>query len=59
KVRRRAKIVVFDDEELKDPSKQGKSMIEEIDQDAEVHLVTFTQVSTQGEAQCQESQPKD
>nr|GEY92975.1 hypothetical protein [Tanacetum cinerariifolium] len=36
-----------------------RSMIEEIDQDAEVHLVTPTLVSTQGEAQSQESQPKD
>nr|GFA01306.1 hypothetical protein [Tanacetum cinerariifolium] len=43
-VRRRAKIVAFDDEELEDPSKQGRSMIEEIDQDAKVHLVTPTQV---------------
>nr|GFA53012.1 hypothetical protein [Tanacetum cinerariifolium] len=32
-VRRRAKLVVSDDEELEDPSKQGRSMIEEIDQD--------------------------
>nr|GEU74705.1 ribonuclease H-like domain-containing protein [Tanacetum cinerariifolium] len=31
-----------------------RSMIEEIDQDAEVTLVTSTQVSTQGEAQSQE-----
>nr|GEW13624.1 reverse transcriptase domain-containing protein [Tanacetum cinerariifolium] len=43
-VRRRAKIVIYDDEELEDPSKQGRSMIEEIDQDAEVYLVTPTQV---------------
>ncbi|GJX08116.1 hypothetical protein Tco_0196048 [Tanacetum coccineum] len=41
--RRRAKIVVSDDEE-EDPSKQGKSMIEEIDQDEGVTLVTPTQV---------------
>nr|GEV02876.1 hypothetical protein [Tanacetum cinerariifolium] len=33
-VKRRAKIVVFDDEHLEDPSKQGRSMIEEINQDA-------------------------
>nr|GEX10901.1 hypothetical protein [Tanacetum cinerariifolium] len=39
-VKRRAKIVVSDDEELEDPSKQGRSMIEEIDQDTEVTLVT-------------------
>nr|GEW99577.1 hypothetical protein [Tanacetum cinerariifolium] len=42
-VRRRAKIVVSNDEELEDPSKQGRRKIEEIDQDAEVHLVTPTQ----------------
>nr|GEU81261.1 hypothetical protein [Tanacetum cinerariifolium] len=53
-VRRRAKIVVSEDEELKDPSKQERSMIEEIDQDAKVHLVTPTQVNTHGEAQSQE-----
>ncbi|GKD68017.1 hypothetical protein Tco_1322107 [Tanacetum coccineum] len=48
--RRRAKIVVSDDEEaLEDSSKQGR-MIEEIDQDAGVTLVT----PTQGE-----DQPKD
>nr|GEV62187.1 hypothetical protein [Tanacetum cinerariifolium] len=46
-VRRRAKIVVSDDEELEDPSKHGRSMIEEIDQDAEVHLVTLTQVTAE------------
>nr|GEY19638.1 putative ribonuclease H-like domain-containing protein [Tanacetum cinerariifolium] len=57
KARRQAKIVVFDDEkEFKDPSKQERSMIEEIDQDAKVTLVTPTQVSTQREAH---SQPKD
>nr|GFB41732.1 hypothetical protein [Tanacetum cinerariifolium] len=39
-VRKRAKTVVSDDEELDDPSKQGRSMIEEIDQDTEVTLVT-------------------
>nr|GEV27880.1 hypothetical protein [Tanacetum cinerariifolium] len=49
-VRRKAKIVVSDDEELEDPSKQGRSMIDEIDQDPKVYLVTPTQVSTQGEA---------
>ncbi|GKF03134.1 hypothetical protein Tco_0030057 [Tanacetum coccineum] len=51
--RRRAKIVVSDDEEdLKDSSKQGK-MIEEIDQDAGITLVTPTKDSSQ------EDQPKD
>ncbi|GKE30770.1 hypothetical protein Tco_1446154 [Tanacetum coccineum] len=40
--RKRAKIVVLDDEDdAKDPSKQGR-MIEEIDQDAGVTLVTPT-----------------
>ncbi|GJU35909.1 putative ribonuclease H-like domain-containing protein [Tanacetum coccineum] len=49
--RRRAKIVVSDDEEdLEDSSKQGR-MIEEIDQDARVTLVTPTH--------SQEDQPKD
>nr|GEW89127.1 hypothetical protein [Tanacetum cinerariifolium] len=38
-VRRRAKIVVSEDEELEDLSKQVRSMIEEIDQDIEVTLV--------------------
>nr|GEV37633.1 hypothetical protein [Tanacetum cinerariifolium] len=57
KARRKAKIVIFDDEEeFKDPLKQGRSMIEDIDQDTEVTLVTLTQVSTQGEVH---SQPKD
>ncbi|GJY51291.1 hypothetical protein Tco_0442138 [Tanacetum coccineum] len=46
--RRRAKIVVSDDEEdLEDSSKQGR-MIEEIDQDAGVTLVTPTHISTAG-----------
>nr|GEW12621.1 putative ribonuclease H-like domain-containing protein [Tanacetum cinerariifolium] len=58
-VRKREKIVVSDDEELKDPSKQGRSMIEEIDQDTEVTLVTPIKVSTQGEAQSLESQHED
>ncbi|GKB72823.1 hypothetical protein Tco_0934235 [Tanacetum coccineum] len=49
--RRRAKIVVSDDEEdLEDSSKQGR-MIEEIDQDAGVTLVTPTH--------SQEDQPED
>ncbi|GJZ45145.1 hypothetical protein Tco_0592741, partial [Tanacetum coccineum] len=49
--RRRAKIVVSDNEEdLEDSSKQGK-MIEEIDQDARVTLVTPTH--------SQEDQPED
>ncbi|GJS18724.1 hypothetical protein Tco_0413196 [Tanacetum coccineum] len=49
--RRRAKIVVSDDEEdLEDSSKQGR-MIEEIDQDARVTLVTPTQGEDQPEDQ--------
>ncbi|GKD58491.1 hypothetical protein Tco_1296000 [Tanacetum coccineum] len=43
--RRRAKIVVSDDEESsEDPSKQGR-MIEDIDQDARISLVTPTKVN--------------
>ncbi|GJS19759.1 putative ribonuclease H-like domain-containing protein [Tanacetum coccineum] len=45
--RRRAKIVVSDDEESsRDTSKQG-TMIEDIDQDAGISLVTPTKVSSQ------------
>ncbi|GKF66051.1 hypothetical protein Tco_0192568, partial [Tanacetum coccineum] len=45
--RMRAKIVVSDDEESsEDPSKQGR-MIEDIDQDARISLVTPTKVSSQ------------
>ncbi|GKB98427.1 hypothetical protein Tco_0984564 [Tanacetum coccineum] len=51
--RRRAKIVVSDDDMAsEDSSKQGR-MIEEIDQDVGVSLVTPTKVSSQ------EDQPKD
>ncbi|GJV63631.1 putative ribonuclease H-like domain-containing protein [Tanacetum coccineum] len=56
--RRRAKIVVADDEE-EDPSKQGRSMIKEIDQDEGVTLVTPTQVSAQQEAHSHENQLED
>nr|GEU42345.1 reverse transcriptase domain-containing protein [Tanacetum cinerariifolium] len=60
KARRKAKIVESDEEvNLEDPSKHGRSMIEKIDQDVEVTLVTHTQVSTQGEAHNQEDQPED
>ncbi|GJT60168.1 hypothetical protein Tco_1003701 [Tanacetum coccineum] len=49
----RAKIIVLDDEEdSEDSSKQGR-MIEEIDQDAGITLVTPTKVSSQ------EDQPED
>ncbi|GJU41494.1 hypothetical protein Tco_1194451 [Tanacetum coccineum] len=45
--RRRAKIVVLDDEESsEETSKQGR-MIEDIDQDARISLVTPTKVSSQ------------
>nr|GEW87669.1 hypothetical protein [Tanacetum cinerariifolium] len=56
--RRKAKIV-NEEVDLEDPSKQGKSLIEDIDQDAKVTLVTPTQVSTQGEAHSEEDQPED
>ncbi|GJS47248.1 putative ribonuclease H-like domain-containing protein [Tanacetum coccineum] len=47
KARRRAKIVVSDDEKvLEDSSKQGR-MIDDIDQDARITLVTPTKTSTQ------------
>ncbi|GJW08106.1 hypothetical protein Tco_1570529 [Tanacetum coccineum] len=73
KSRRRAKIVVSDDEDAeKDTSKQGRSKIKYIDQDAGVSLVqidakdqgrfedeTDTQVSAHGEAHSQGSQPED
>nr|GFB82611.1 hypothetical protein [Tanacetum cinerariifolium] len=60
KARIKAQIVVSDDEEeFEDPSKWERSMIEEIDQDVEVTLVTPTQVSTQGEAHSQEDQPEN
>ncbi|GJV11679.1 hypothetical protein Tco_1353220 [Tanacetum coccineum] len=53
KARRRAKIVISDDEMvLKDSSKQGR-MIEDIDQDEGITLVTPTKASTQ------EDQPED
>ncbi|GJY60031.1 hypothetical protein Tco_0459923 [Tanacetum coccineum] len=58
KARRTTKIVVSDDKE-EDPSKQQRSMIEEIDQDAGVTLVTPTQVSAHGEVHSQEDQPED
>ncbi|GJZ24966.1 hypothetical protein Tco_0562425 [Tanacetum coccineum] len=66
--RRRSRVVISDDEEeLEDPSKQGRSMIEEIDQDTGITLVqinaedqvTPTKVSAQGEAHTQQDQPED
>ncbi|GKF27765.1 hypothetical protein Tco_0094107, partial [Tanacetum coccineum] len=51
--RRRAKIIVsYEEEDLEDSSKQGR-MIEEIDQDAGITLVTPTKDSSQ------EDQPED
>ncbi|GKC43520.1 hypothetical protein Tco_1061242 [Tanacetum coccineum] len=66
--RRRTKIVFSDDEEdEEDPSKQGRSMIEEIDQDVRITLVqinaedqvTPTLVNAHGEAHTQQDQPED
>ncbi|GJT08271.1 retrovirus-related pol polyprotein from transposon TNT 1-94 [Tanacetum coccineum] len=55
KARRRAKIVVSDNKDAeKDTSKQGRSMIEDINQDAGISLV-----SAHGEAHSQGSQPED
>ncbi|GJS45194.1 hypothetical protein Tco_0595315 [Tanacetum coccineum] len=60
--RRRSRMILSDDEaELEDSSKQGRSMIEEIDQDTRITLVqinaedqvTPTKVSAQGEAHTQ------
>ncbi|GKC09109.1 hypothetical protein Tco_1000719, partial [Tanacetum coccineum] len=53
KARRKAKIVVSDDELASEDSSKHGRMIEEIDQDAEVTLVTPTKVSSQ------EDQPED
>ncbi|GJZ63533.1 hypothetical protein Tco_0619954 [Tanacetum coccineum] len=40
KSRRRVRVVEYDDEEdLEDPSKQGRSLIEELDMDAVISLV--------------------
>ncbi|GJX31016.1 ribonuclease H-like domain-containing protein [Tanacetum coccineum] len=49
--RRRAKIVILDDEEASKDSSKQKRMIEEIDQDAGVTLVTPTQGEDQPEDQ--------
>ncbi|GKF57710.1 hypothetical protein Tco_0171247, partial [Tanacetum coccineum] len=63
KARRRAKIVVSDDEDAeKDASKQGRSMIEDIDQDAGVSLVQIDaedQGRFKDETDSQGSQPED
>nr|GEW11394.1 hypothetical protein [Tanacetum cinerariifolium] len=51
KDRRKTKIVEFDEEvDLEDPSKQGRSMREEINQDVKVTLVTPTQTYTRRRA---------
>nr|GEY96792.1 hypothetical protein [Tanacetum cinerariifolium] len=39
KARRKARIVISEDEDAKDPSKQGKSLIEELDMDVDTSLV--------------------
>ncbi|GKG12436.1 hypothetical protein Tco_0346673, partial [Tanacetum coccineum] len=60
--RRRAKVVIFDDEEAKeDPSNQGRSLIEELNLDAGIYLapphatdqgkIDDTQISDQPEEQ--------
>ncbi|GJR03174.1 hypothetical protein Tco_0526158 [Tanacetum coccineum] len=56
--KRREKIVVSDDEEdLEDSSKQGR-MIEEIDQDAGITLVTPTKDTEEGEGSGHPSEPQ-
>ncbi|GJU73798.1 hypothetical protein Tco_1265203 [Tanacetum coccineum] len=66
--RKRLRVVKSnDEEELEDPSKQGRSMIEEIDQDTGITLVqinaedqvTPTKVNAQGEAHTQQDQPEE
>ncbi|GJV51485.1 hypothetical protein Tco_1447226 [Tanacetum coccineum] len=66
--RKRSRVVISnDEEELEDPSKQGRSMIEEIDQDTGITLVqinaedqvTPTKVNAQGEAHTQQDQPEE
>nr|GEU70533.1 hypothetical protein [Tanacetum cinerariifolium] len=39
KARRKAKIVISEDKDAKDPSKQGRSLIEELDMDVDISLV--------------------
>ncbi|GJY67762.1 putative ribonuclease H-like domain-containing protein [Tanacetum coccineum] len=39
KSRRMVRVVEFDDEDLEDPSKHGRSLIEELDMDAKISLV--------------------
>nr|GEX80683.1 retrovirus-related Pol polyprotein from transposon TNT 1-94 [Tanacetum cinerariifolium] len=62
KVRRKARIVILEDEDAEDPSKQGRSLIEELDMDVDISLVPLhaanqgrksndTQVSGQPEDQ--------
>nr|GEV26777.1 hypothetical protein [Tanacetum cinerariifolium] len=62
KARRKAKIVILEDEDAEDPSKQGRSLIEELDMYVDISLVPLhaadqgrksdeTQVSGQPEDQ--------
>nr|GEV46835.1 hypothetical protein [Tanacetum cinerariifolium] len=39
KARSKARIVILEDEDAKDPSKQGRSLIEELDMDVDISLV--------------------
>nr|GEV90160.1 hypothetical protein [Tanacetum cinerariifolium] len=39
KARRKARIVILDDEDAEDPFKQGRSLIEELDMDVDISLV--------------------
>nr|GEX66616.1 putative ribonuclease H-like domain-containing protein [Tanacetum cinerariifolium] len=39
KARRKARIVISENEDAKDPSKQGRSLIEELDMDVDISLV--------------------
>ncbi|GKC00824.1 hypothetical protein Tco_0986960 [Tanacetum coccineum] len=54
KARRRAKIVISEDEDVEeDPSKQGRSLIEELDLDARISLVPLHDAEIQEDADIQ------
>nr|GEU74693.1 hypothetical protein [Tanacetum cinerariifolium] len=68
KVRRKAKVVILKDEDAEDPSKQVKSLIEELNIDDDISLVLLhakdqgrklddTQARDKGKAVMQESEP--
>nr|GFA78721.1 hypothetical protein [Tanacetum cinerariifolium] len=68
KARKKARIIILEDEDAKDPSKQGKSLIEELDMDVDISLVPShaadqgrksddTQARDKGKAVMQESEP--